>query len=90
MNWRAFLRGAASVMDIGGAAYRRRGPGRNARRRPHGDSLMVQISPGMYVPSGHDPYGPHFTEDDCVLSTATGECIRDHARSGPHDRVDVR
>lgn len=46
---------------------------------------MIRLSDGMFVPSGHDPYGSHFEDEDCVLSTRTGQCIRDHA--GPHDSL---
>lgn len=42
------------------------------------DKNRVILSQAMHVPSGHDPYGPHFAEEDCVLSTRTGRCIRGH------------
>jgi hypothetical protein len=42
------------------------------------DGVPLRLGEAMYVPSGHDPYGPHFADEDCVLSMRTGHCIRAH------------
>lgn len=57
---------------------------------PNRDGVVVALTPGLHVPSGHDPYGPHFTEEDCVLRIDTGECVRDHNPSGPHASTSPR
>lgn len=52
-------------------------PSRGAATTASG-SVPVFLSEAMFVPSGHDPYGPHFRNEDCVLSVRTGRCVRDH------------
>lgn len=46
--------------------------------RPLGGSIPVFLDNGYVVASGHDPYGPHLADDECVLDARTGRCVRDH------------
>jgi hypothetical protein len=51
---------------------------------PAPPGVMVQLSDGYYFPAGNDPYGPYFGDTDCVISTRTGECVRDHPHGADH------
>lgn len=58
------------------------------KRHPIADTNppTTVLSPGMYVPSGKDPYRWPLDADECVLSAETGRCLRAH-EPGPDGHV---
>lgn len=34
---------------------------------PNEEGVIVALTPGLYVPSGRDPWGSDLTQEDCVI-----------------------